>query len=312
VATADRHLRLGRITAITLGGQFLGLTVTILLAWALESVWALVWGNVLGTVMKLMLLRRFMENSRNRLHWDGGIARELFHFGKWILVGTFLTFLNNNADKLILGAYISMADLGIYNLGLMMAGIAMGIVGAVKGKVLMPLYRMRPTWESAANRRKAFFVRRLISSGGIAATVLLSVFAIPVVEFLYDERYAMAGPIVMLLGLSLIPQLIVIGANNLMLVAGDSWRSMHLTAARAVVQTVLLVLGAKWFGIGGVILAPGLAVLLTHPLRAHYLRRYKGHDGLGEGLLFVVGMTPVALVCWMNRDVLLPLFVPSM
>ncbi len=312
VATANRHLRIGRLVGINLGTQAFVILVMALLAWALGTVWALVWGNVLGVLTKCLLYRRFLPDSGNRLHWDGGIARELFHFGKWILLGTSANFLVKNADKLILGAFISAAGLGIYNIGFMMASITFTVCEALKKRVLVPLYRMRPPWKDVANRRKAFLVRRLISAGGVAGTVLMSAVGIPLIEILYDDRYALAGPMVVLMGLSLVPQIVTVGATDLMLAAGDSWRAMHLTLARAAAQTALLLLGASWFGVGGAILGPGLAILLTYPLTAYYMRRYRGWDAWGDLAFMAAGMGVIGPICWQQREALLPLFATSL
>ena len=308
IATADRHMRFGRVTVIRLTSQFITIAASILLAWLLESVWALVWGTLAGAVSNQIMARVFLPNSLNRFHWDGEIVRELFGFGKWILLGTAASYAVNNADKMILGAFISLEELGIYNIGLMLAMLAFKICGALKTKLLMPIYRMRPMQGNEANRRKTFAMRRLISGAGIAAMAVLAFVGIPLVDFLYDERYALAGPIVVLFCLSLIPQIITLGTGELLLVSGDSWRAMHLTVARAVVQVPVLWFGVQWFGLAGAILAPAIAVIAVHPLRLHYARHYEGWDGVGELALLLLGVLPAGLACWLHREELAALF----
>ncbi|MGR3434227.1 MAG: oligosaccharide flippase family protein [Shimia sp.] len=308
INTAHRHIRLGRVTVVKLCVQALGLGATILLAWWLESVWALAWGAILTALLKQAMTRAFLPDSRNRFHWDPEIVRELFHFGKWILLGTFASYLVNNVDKMILGAFVSLEELGIYRIGIVLAMLSYGVVGALKGKLLMPLYRMRPMRGRPANRRKVFFMRRLIAGGGIAATALLALVAVPLVDLLYDDRYALAGPIVALFCLSLIPRIITMGAGDLLLVAGDSWRAMHLTVALAVVQVPIMWFAVSWFGIGGAIVAPAVAVVLTHPLRVRYARLYEGWDGWGELVLLVVGLSVTGWACWQSAEAIAPLF----
>ncbi|UWQ23180.1 oligosaccharide flippase family protein [Jannaschia sp. W003] len=308
IATADRHMRFGRVTLIQLSSQFITIATSILLAWIFGSVWVLVWGILAGAVSNQILARVFLPNSLNRFHWDGEIASELFGFGRWILLGTAASYAVNNADKMILGAFISLEDLGIYNIGLMLAMLAYKICGALKTKLLMPIYRMRPMQGNEANRRKTFAMRRLISGAGIAVMAVLAFVGIPLVDFLYDERYALAGPIVVLFCLSLIPQIITLGTGDLLLVSGDSWRAMHLTVARAVVQVPVLWFGVQWFGLAGAILAPAIAVIAVHPLRLHYARRYEGWDGVGEVGLLLLGVLPAGLACWLHREELAALF----
>jgi O-antigen/teichoic acid export membrane protein len=308
ILTADRHMRFGRVTVINLTNQLLTILVSIGLAWLLNSVWALAFGVVFGAVSNLLMARLFLPNSRNQLHWDTNIMKGLFGFGKWILLGTVASYVVNNADKIILGAFISLEDLGVYNIGLMLSVLAYKICGGLKTKLLMPVYRMRPMRGNEINRRKTFMMRRLISGSGIAVTAVLAFLGIPLIEFLYDDRYALAGPIVVLFCLSLIPRIIMVGMGDLLLVNGDSWRAMHLTIAQALVQVPLLWFGVQWFGLGGAIMAPAVAVLAIHPLRLHYARRYEGWDGLGEAGLLLLGVIPAGLACWLNWDAIAPLF----
>jgi O-antigen/teichoic acid export membrane protein len=309
INTADRHMRLGRATAVGLGAQAIGLISAILLAWLLGSVWALVWGTLIGAAAKLTLTRRFLPNAHNRLHWDWEIVRELFHFGKWILLGTTASYLVNNVDKMILGAYVTLEELGIYGVGATLALICYSICQALKTKLLMPLYRMRPMKGHPENRRKVFMMRRLISGGGIAATALLALVGIPLVDLLYDDRYALAGPILVLFCLALVPRIITVGAGGVLLVAGDSWRAMHLTVAQAAVQVPVLWFAVSWYGIGGAILAPAAATLLVHPLRIYYARLYEGWDGWGEAALLAAGLAVTGWACWQSRDAIAPLFL---
>jgi O-antigen/teichoic acid export membrane protein len=308
VNTANRHIRLGRVTVVTIGNMIVGALVTILLAWLLQSVWALVWGTIATSLIKLVTTRRFLPDSGNRFHWDGAIVRELFHFGKWITVGTAARYAATNGDKIILGAFLTLGELGVYNIGLMLAMLCYDISNTVKNKLLLPIYRMRPIKGHPENRRKIFMVRRLISSGGIAATAVLAWLAIPLVDVLYDDRYAMAGPIIVLICLALVPRLITIGAGGVLMAAGDSFRAMHLTVATALVQVPLLWLGASWFGLGGAILAPGLAALIVYPLRAYYGHLYEGWDKWGEAAMLLVGATATGWVCWSQAEALAPLF----
>ena len=61
------------------------------------------------------------SGSPQPLPWERGAAHELVHFGKWIFLSTVCGFLVAQGDKLILGKYLSLDALGIYNIGYFLA-----------------------------------------------------------------------------------------------------------------------------------------------------------------------------------------------
>ena len=308
VHTANRHLRFALVTIIGLSGQAFGIAAMIVLAWLLNSVWALVAGGLFGAALKLVLYRALLPNGRNRFRWEPSAASEMFHFGKYIFASTAFGFLVQHADRAVLGGFISMADLGVYNVGFFLASVPFAIADAMKTKILLPLYRMRPMAESEANRRKIFRVRRVLIGSALAANAVLGLGGVLIVDLLYDVRYAAAGPIMVLLSLVFVPRLVIVGSGEVLLANGDSRRFLFLTGALAIVQTALLFIGIWQLGVFGAILAPGLAVLVTLPLRIHYARRYEAWDKWGDFLLFAAGLLVSGVACWLHREEILALF----
>ena len=82
IDTANRHLLLGRVTLLDLAAQIIGLLAMIALAVALQSVWALVLGAIVGSIAKLVIMHLWLPGRPNRFHWDAEAGRDLIHFGK--------------------------------------------------------------------------------------------------------------------------------------------------------------------------------------------------------------------------------------
>ncbi len=55
VETANRHLQLGRVTSLDLISQVVGVTATIGLSWATQTVWGLVIGGIVGSAASRLL-----------------------------------------------------------------------------------------------------------------------------------------------------------------------------------------------------------------------------------------------------------------
>ena len=302
VASANRHLMLGRITAINLGTQLVGMIITIALAYLLRSVWALVIGALVTTTLSMLIEHRILPGISNRLHWDREIFLELFQYGKFIFLSTAVTFMITQGDKAILGGYVSLAELGIYNIGYFLGSVPLYLSQAGNNKVVFPLYRIKPIAENPGNRAKVFKARRLVIAACLGLSALLAYSGIVLVEFLYDPRYHLAGPIVVLLSLTVVPQVVMTSYVSLLLASGDSKRVFILNMSTALIQTSLMFAGVIWFGIFGILAAPPVAFLLTHPMRVRYVRRYGGWDGRGDLLFLGLGFVINGFACWLYWD----------
>lgn len=299
VITANRHLILGRVTAINLGSQALEIIITVVLAIILQSVWALVIGGLISTAITVIIQHRFVPGIHNRLHWDWEVFREIFSFGKFIFLSTAVTFMISQGDKAILGGYVSLAQLGIYNIGYFLGSLPQIIQGAVNGKVLFPLYRLKPIAEGDRNKAQIFKARRLVMAGSLCLTTVLAYSGIALVEVMYDARYALAGPIVVAMSLALVPRLVLNPYGAALLASGDSKSYFVLNCATAILQTALMFAGVIWFGILGVLAAPALAQLLTHPLRVYYVRRLGFWDPWADLLFVCVAGGINGFACWL-------------
>ena len=249
-----------------------------------------------------MRLHWLLPGIRNRLRWDPTAARDLINFGKYIFLSTMSGFLINQGDRAVLGGYVSLAELGIYGIGFFLGTLPLLFGGMVSSKVVFPLYRMRPPAESAENRAHIFKARRLVIGSAILMTFPLAIEGVPMIELLYDPRYHLAGPIVVMCCFACVPQIIFRGYGGILLANGDSKRHFILLTTTAVAQLGFLFAGVIWLGLFGAILAPALAALLTHPMRVAFVKRYKAWDQLGESAFLILGLGINGLICWAQWD----------
>jgi O-antigen/teichoic acid export membrane protein len=297
IDTANRHLMLGRLTALDLTAQIIGIVAMVVLAELTQSVWALVIGAVIGSGVKLALTWAFLPGAANRFRWDGATGVELVHFGKWIFLSTVCGFLLSQGDKAVLGTYLSLGELGIYNIGYFLASFPMLLAGAVTGRIMIPLYRDHPPAASAENAAR---LRRLRFGLSLAVLGMLAVMALaggPLVRLMYDDRYLAAGAMVTAIALVQMPAVVGMTYDQSALAAGDGRGYFLLIAARAALQTVAFLTGAEWAGLGGALAAQGIALVLAHPLIVRLAWRHGAWDmrhdlvagGLAAALVTVIG-----------------------
>ena len=302
IETAHRHLNLRSVTQLEFATQLCGIVLMVGLAWWTGSVWSLVIGGVFAAAVKLALAHVMLPGRRNRFRWEPEARHELVHFGKWIFLSTVCGFLVAQGDRLILGKYLSLDLLGVYNLGYFLASFPLLLAGAVTGRVLIPLYRDCPPNASAANFQKLQLMRMALSGGVVALLLLMAYVGIPLVELLYDPRFHAAGPIVVLLACAQIPQAIVMTYDQAALAAGDSRRFFLLMAPRAVVLTSFLLVGVKIAGLLGALVGLGLATLAVYPLCARLARRYGAWDPQHDALFAAIAFGFGSFVIWLNWD----------
>ncbi len=297
IDTANRHLVLGRLTALDLAAQVLGIVAMVALAAVWPTVWALVLGAILGSLAKLALTWTFLPGRANRWHWDRSAGAELLHFGKWIFLSTLCGFLLSQGDKAVLGGVLSKEALGIYNIGYFLASFPALLAGAVVGRVMIPLYR-DPGPEGVAAH--ALRLRRMRMGLTITVLLLLAAMALagqPLVRLMYDDRYLAAGAVVTLVAMVQMPGIVGMTYDQAALTAGDGAGYFRLLALRALVQTAALVIGVWQAGLAGALVGQALAALAVHPLIARLAWRHRVwdplHDLAGAGLAALLVLTVV-------------------
>lgn len=77
------------------------------------GVWALVAGNLAGSLLNCVLLW-VVSDWRPRMSFDVVLARSLFGFGGWVLAESFAGWFFAWGDNLLVGKYLGINDLGVY------------------------------------------------------------------------------------------------------------------------------------------------------------------------------------------------------
>ena len=310
IYTAQRHLLLGRIMAIELVAQVVGIVLMVALAWATGSVWALVWGALATAAVKLALEWTTIPGPGNRLTWEPEAGRALLSFGGWILLSSAFGFLMAQGDRAILGLTLSIEGLGIYNIGWFLASFPILFANALVGRLLIPAYR-----ESAEAANPALDARikrlRMLLTGTVALMLITLALIGPwLIGLLYDDRYLQAGPMIVLIASASLMPLVTLTYDQAALARGESRRFFRMMALRASLQTAFFIIGVMLAGLPGALAGQALAALVAYPFMARLARDMDvwdaRHDALYLALGLIGGLGAVAL----HLDRILPLTVP--
>ena len=302
IETANRHLLLGMVTWLDLLSQIVGLVAMVILAALMHSVWALVIGWMFGAGAKLALMQVYLPGATNRFRWEPAAAHELIHFGKWIFFSTTCGFLLLQGDKAILGKYLSLEQLGIYNIGYFLASFPIYLGSAVIGRILIPLYRNESRAVTPETLVKIRKMRFGLTATLMAMLLVMAVLGTDLIQVLYDPRYLSAGAIVVVIACIQLPHVIGLTYDYAALAAGDSRNFFFLTAARAVLQTSLFIAGAEFGGLFGALIGQFVAFLAVHPMIVGLARRHRAWDPLHDAGFAAAGLLLGGLVLWIRSD----------
>jgi O-antigen/teichoic acid export membrane protein len=266
----SRRLRIGKIVVLDLVSQGSGIGVMIGLALAadLRSVWALVVGAIAAALVKCALSHRLIPAAGNRPAWDSACARDLLRFGRWVFVGTAITFLAGQADRIIPAAVLPSDRLGVYAIASALALVGPEALRLLASRVLYPVLAELHRRGEGALRRGSARVRLALLAPGSAALLTLASLAEPIVAFLYPPAYADAGWMLRALTLGAIASTLSFTYHNVFFALGATRLTAALLGAHLGASVLGAFAGATLAGEAGLIWGLAAAHWAVYPLVA--------------------------------------------
>jgi len=198
----------------------------------------------------------------------------------------------------VLGKFVTLEVLAVFTIAFFLANVPANLNTRLVERIMLPLYRNRAPAQSMSNRRQIGQARTLLVSGFLAMASVLALIGEPLIELLYDARYHDAGPMLVLLSLSIMPGLITAGYKQILLANGNSRDFTIFNVGAAVIRVALLVFLISEYGIIGAILTPFLVDVLTYPMLVYFIRPYRGWYGFLDAIFFVAALLVAALALW--------------
>lgn len=270
---ARRVIPRGQIL-LEVGGRLGGVLFMVSLALVWQSVWVLLLGGLCASSIKAFFSHRLIAGYRNRLCFDREAARSMFRFGMWVLVGTALTFLLGQGDRLILGKVLSNSELGVYSIAFFLSQALVQVIARLSRGVLQPVYSRLSERGTGELRRQTLKLRGGLMLLTLPPVWLLAIFAQPLVDTLYDPRYSEAGWMLRILAVGAIGASVSLSADRVILAQGDSFRYMLLQVARSLLMIVGMLVGWYTAEIPGFLIGIAAARILDYVPLAFFLRRY--------------------------------------
>jgi len=200
---AVRTFQQKRVVLIDLASQVIGLVVMLVIGWFTRSIWSLVAAGVVAALAGTVLGHTALQGPGNRLQWDRTALTELVNFGRWILLSSVVGVLAMYGDRIWFGASMTVAELGVYSIAVLILGSIQTGLMKLFGAVALPAFS-EATRDGDKDRLRTLYDRFKL----LVDLVMLFVCGVfltgspLLISWMYDQRYADAGPMLAILSLS--------------------------------------------------------------------------------------------------------------
>ncbi|MBY6190729.1 oligosaccharide flippase family protein [Microbulbifer agarilyticus] len=291
-AVSNRNLQLTRITSIDLFAQISAIAVMIIWATLSPSIWALVAGTIVSSVVRISAEYIFLPGANNRWQWNWDYASEIFHFGKWIFASSLLTYWVLNGDRMILGFEISAREMGVYAIAIFVVSSVRGALNSIMQKVMFPA--LSTSVRNNEDYKKTYYRFRSpldFFICGICGFLIVS--GEQIINILYDSRYREAGPFLAVLAIGLLADRYR-GLGLFYQADGRPKMMLPVAISRAVLISIGLPFVLYEYGFSAAVMFLGTYPLLVVPLQL-YLKYKAGLMSVSRELLYTTFIIPGAV-----------------
>jgi O-antigen/teichoic acid export membrane protein len=302
VHVLEKKFKFGRAVVITQGGFVLGAIVTIILAFLIRNVWAIVIGFA-ATGFTRCLMSYFLCPFMPRFAYHRESFQGLYRFARGMVGLPVLTYIAFNIDVLIAGKLVSTSLVGFYGMALTLAFAPRDMFTRIIGPILLPaLAEKQDDKESLCRtvlqmtKYTALFVIPPIALAVICSTAILTIVFGP-------EYSTVAGPF----GLLCVYVMLLMQGTILGMVffgIGQPGKHRTFVGLRALILVVLIYPGIKLFGLTGaatVVLLASFVALCVQVLVIHKTIGLNVFDYAISWVSGLVSAVPVLVIVEISR-----------
>ncbi len=296
----SRHLGVGRLSTLELTCQFVLFSVAVGWAYFNRTIWALVVARLASEVVRTLLSYRIVKGGvRPRFVLEREAAHSLFSFGRWILIGTALTFLASQSDRLILPKLLPKSTafqvLGVYGIAFSLSDLPRQIIAQFSTRVGFP-FIAKFAHKTRSEFRKALLKYRMmiLAVGAVLLTFTICVGDVFILH-VYKKPYHAAAWMIAIFGLGLWHTLLYSTVSPAIMSLQKAHYNALANLLYFVTLIVLLPLGYSYFGIVGAV-----AAVAVSDVPMYFVNVYASYrQGLGmlrqDGLMTLVFIGTLAI-----------------
>ncbi|MCR9289860.1 MAG: MOP flippase family protein [Bacteroidetes bacterium] len=272
------------LAVVTSGG------VAIILALMDYGVWSLIFQSILRALITAFVLW-FLSNWRPSFVFSKERFNELMKFSLPLMGNQTFHYWTRNLDKLLIGKYLGMSDLGYYNRSYSLMLVPVKRVSSVISTVMFPSLSII---QDDKLRIKSIYLKmsRIIASVTFPIALIFFLSAEPFVYGILGNEWLEAIPIIKILAFLSAIQSINTLNGNIYLSQGATALQFKLKLFTTPIP-ILLIIGGLQFGINGVALAILCSSIITSWPNWFFAGRLI-NCSVKE---IIINISPIILVC---------------
>jgi len=267
----EREFKFGKSVLIKQGSWILGTILTIILAFTMRNVWAIVIGHVSSTLLVCMFSFIFCP-FRPRLNYDKESFQELYRFARGMLGLPFLTYIAFNIDILVAGKLLSADLVGMYGMAMVLARAPWDLFGRIINPVLLPAFAEKQD-DKEALCKAVLKITKFTALFGFPLVALAIICSKTILSLIYGEQYsAVAVPFSLLcIYVFLIIQSIIL--SNVFFALGQPEKQRLFVVSCVLTLIILIYPAVKIFGLTGAALSLLIANFVALCLQIVVIRK---------------------------------------
>ncbi|MEM7199742.1 MAG: lipopolysaccharide biosynthesis protein [Planctomycetota bacterium] len=273
----ERELNYKRLAAMTLIGTVASVSVTVGLALAYRTHWALVLGIIAGSVARMVstyALRPYRPSVTLR-RW-----REIFGFSGWMSLATVVSTLSMRTDRIVIGGLIGPGAAGSYDMTQRIGVLPTAELISPLQRVLFPSFSQMAD-DHPRLRRAALESVNVLASLSLPSACGFALIANDFVPIALDQEYLSIAPLLAVLVPFLGLRATLSNARPCVMALGRTGLMFRVSLIYALVHFPAFFVATALYGLSGAIWAIVLAGFLYFYLNAWLLRETLGIT-LGE------------------------------
>lgn len=245
----EKKLKFLPYVLVTQGAGLAGTIVSLILVLYFNNVWSLVIGFVSEAVFRC--IGSFIAFPFWPIWKINPQAKaELFHFSRGIFGTPILTYLFMQADIFILGKMCGNEILGLYSMAYSLASIPQMLFSKAAGPLILPVFS---EMQDRKERLTGNLIRmtRMLFLLGFPMSVILSIFAAPILEVVYGAKYAEVSMAFSFMCFYIILYIVNVVIASTYTALGKPDLQRRFTVIRLIILVLGIYPAIKWYGTSG-------------------------------------------------------------
>lgn len=274
VHVLEKEMKFKQWVYLMQGSGVLGILITIVSAFILNNVWALVFGYVAESCIRLLLSFIFFP-IRPRLNLNPVFLKQIVDFSKRMFGLPILAMICLQVDIFVIGKVLSMWQLGIYSLARGLSEVPNTFLSKIIHPIVLPALSSMQD-DKYKIKSSLLTLTKWTSVFGMPLFAFLAIFAEPILSIVYGVQYGIAALPFAILCVANLIALCSSYIVNMYIAIGQPNIHRIASLARTVLLLSLIYPATKHFGLAGSAVAVLASMSLLLIIQVVYLKKLLG------------------------------------